>query len=130
MTNKAVLGCVALLLTGCAPKPAPRFIDPPPPALSAHIRFALTGTPRSLDVIPVTVRVTDAQGQPLSNARVSVDLSMPSMPMPDNKTFLRETGPGTYMGTVRFTMSGAWTATVTATKGGAQGTQTFPVTVQ
>ena len=128
MISRRIFVC-AFLLAGCAPKPAPRFIDPPPPALSARIRFALAGTPRSLDPIAVTVRVDD-NGRPVTGAHVSVDLSMPSMPMPDNRTALRETAPGTYTGTVRFSMSGAWTATVTAAKGRAQSGQPFPVTVQ
>lgn len=127
MTSKSAWWCAFFLLAGCAPKPVP---PPAPPSGPFHVTWQMKNVPRSLDIVPVMATVTNAVGRPVAGANVSVTLSMPSMPMPDNKASLRETGPGTYTGTVRFTMSGNWLARVTATKDKAQGAQTFPVTVQ
>ena len=118
-----------LLCGGCAPRPAP----PPVEALNPKLRLALDRTPRplrSLDPTALTVRVTDAAGRPVRGAAVSLRLDMPTMPMGDNGVTTRETMAGTYTGTGRFTMAGAWHVTVTAAKGPERATQAFRLEVR
>ena len=84
------------------------------------LHLALDMTPRpvtSLDPTAFRVRITDAAGQPVRGAAVTVRLDMPAMAMGDNGITTRETTAGTYAGTGRFTMAGTWRVTVTASKG-------------
>jgi len=56
---------------------------------------------------------------------------MTTMMMPPNVVHLVKLSPGVYAGTGTFTMGGAWSATVTATKDGhAVLIGTFPVSVK
>ena len=99
-----------LLLTGCASHPAAT-----PDAFNPRLHLALETKPApatSLDPTAFTVHVTDAAGQPVSGAKTTVRLTMPSMAMGDNPVTMSEQAAGTYAGTGRFTMGGAWRATV------------------
>ncbi len=122
-------GLLLLLCAGCAPHPA----APPVEARNPKLNLALGMTPRpatSLDPTALTVRVTDAAGRPVSGAAVTLRLDMPAMPMGDNAVTTHETTAGTYAGTGRFTMAGAWRVTAAAAKGPERAAQTFPVEVK
>lgn len=118
-----------LICAGCAPRPAATAGDTPSPRL----RLALTTTPdrpTSLDPTQLTVRVTDAAGGPVRGATVTAGLDMPTMPMGDNVIALRETRPGVYTGSGRFTMAGAWRVTAAAASGQQRATKSFSTDVR
>ena len=54
------------------------------------------------------VTLTDANGQAISNAAISLDLTMPGMMMPPNQFSLEPAGSGNYHASGRFTMRGPW----------------------
>jgi len=121
------LGC--LLCAGCASRPAALLPDQP----DARLHLALQVTPvqpRQLDPTAFTVRVTDASGHPVTGASVTADLAMPTMDMGRNEVAARPGRPGSYTGTGRFTMSGAWQVAVTVRRGTEAARQSFPVNVQ
>jgi nitrogen fixation protein FixH len=121
---------IGLILTGCAPHSVPR---PLMMRYDANLNIALTtqpSSPRSLDPTHFTVTLKDAQGQPVTGANARINLQMPTMDMGQNRVVLSPQSPGLYVGKGRFTMSGDWQMTVTATKGSEHATQSFPVTVQ
>ena len=71
------------------------------------------------------VTVKDANGQPIADADVSVQLFMPAMPtmnMPAmrNETKLPHVGGGVYRGPGQVMMAGRWDVTVSVAKGGQQ----------
>jgi hypothetical protein len=71
------------------------------------------------------VAVKDANGQPVADADVSVQLFMPAMPtmnMPAmrNETKLPHVGGGVYRGPGQVMMAGRWDVTVSVAKGGQQ----------
>ncbi|MFN8674153.1 MAG: FixH family protein [Candidatus Sericytochromatia bacterium] len=59
---------------------------------------------------PTSVKLTlqDKYKDKIENAQVTLDLTMPSMYMPDNKVKLKETEKGIYTGQMMFTMKGDW----------------------
>lgn len=124
-----MLGLSALCLgAGCSPRPVPL-----PPADTAQWHLALTvapDKPRQLDPAQFQVRLTDSKNKPVAGATVTAGLAMPAMDMGRNEVTLREASPGTYTGIGRFTMPGAWEAAVSADKGAAHRSQTFPVSVR
>ncbi len=79
------------------------------------------------------VTVTDASGQPIDDAGVSIQLymaAMPTMNMPAmrNEIKLSSAGDGVYRGSGPVMMAGRWDATVTVTRGGQRlGTKQLPV---
>jgi nitrogen fixation protein FixH len=82
------------------------------------------------------VTVTDQNGQPVTDAEVSVEFhmaAMPSMNMPEmrNRVDLMHAEGGRYRGTGNVVMGGAWDVTVTARRGGEEiGRRTLEVTAQ
>ena len=79
------------------------------------------------------VAVTDASGQPISDADVSVTFFMPAMPtmnMPAmrNASKLPAAGSGVYRGSGQVIMAGRWDVTVDVSRGGQRlGTRQFAV---
>ena len=118
-----------LLCAGCAPHPA----APAPPAAQAAwtLTFAASPpAPKSYDPAALTVRVRDAAGRPVRGAAVTLALSMPAMEMGRNEVTARETSPGVYTGTGRFTMSGDWQVAAAAAGASGRRTQMFSLKVQ
>ncbi len=54
------------------------------------------------------VTLTDANGQAVTDATISLDLTMPGMWMPPNNLEAQHTGNGVYHATGRFTMRDLW----------------------
>ena len=126
--RRAALGLTALLLGGCTGHGGQK-----PPADTAHWQMGFRVTPsppRQLDPARFQVQLTDSRNKPVSGAAVTAGLVMPAMDMGRNAVALHETAAGTYTGTGRFTMPGNWEATVSADKGAAHQSQTFPVSVR
>lgn len=82
------------------------------------------------------VRVRDADGQPVTDAEVSVTFfmaAMPSMNMPAmrNEATLRAAGDGAYRGAGQVMMAGRWDVTVTVTRDGQRlGAEQFTLVAQ
>lgn len=62
----------------------------------------------------------DSSGQPIKDAKVLFDLTMPSMRMPANQTVATITGDGIYEANVVFTMGGGWAIAAVVTRGDTQ----------
>jgi nitrogen fixation protein FixH len=58
------------------------------------------------------VSLSDAQGKPIDNASVYLDLTMPTMPMGSNRPVAASEGKGRYRAQAAYTMTGGWEVTV------------------
>lgn len=63
------------------------------------------------------VTLADASGQPVADATVSLDLTMPGMYMPPNQLSLEPVSAGQYHSSGRFTMRGLWRIEVIILRG-------------
>jgi hypothetical protein len=95
---------------------------------SLNVTLALSPYP-PLSFQPATfeVTLTDDNGQPVSDASVVLDLTMPEMPMPSNQVEAKYTDAGLYQGPGRFTMRGWWRIEVIIQQGGAKNSAFFDV---
>jgi hypothetical protein len=73
------------------------------------------------------VTLTDGQGQAITDATITLDLTMPAMPMPQNTVVAQHTSDGLYHGTGRFTMRGLWRIEVIVERGGQKQSVFFDV---
>ena len=73
------------------------------------------------------VTLKDEKGQPISDATVAIDLTMPEMPMPSNKPVAQYTDNGLYQATGRFTMRGLWRIVVIIERNGEKNSAYFDV---
>jgi hypothetical protein len=73
------------------------------------------------------VTLMDEQGQAVTDAKVSLDLTMPEMWMPPNKLEAQHAGNGQYLATGRFTMRGLWQIEVIIERGGNKQSAFFDV---
>jgi hypothetical protein len=73
------------------------------------------------------VTLTDANGQAINDATVSLDLTMPTMWMPTNQFPLTSASNGKYSATGQFTMRGLWRIEVVITRGGKTQSAFFDV---
>lgn len=73
------------------------------------------------------VTLTDTSGQAISDATISLDLTMPQMPMPLNQLNMELTSDGKYHATGRFTMGGWWRIEVIITRGDQQQSVFFDI---
>jgi hypothetical protein len=73
------------------------------------------------------VTLADASGKPVDDATISLDLTMPEMPMPPNDMIMQSLSNGKYQSTGRFTMRGWWRIEVIIARGGAKQSVFFDV---
>jgi hypothetical protein len=73
------------------------------------------------------VTLTDEQGQAVTDAKISLDLTMPGMWMPPNKLEAQHADNGLYPTTGRFTMRGLWQIEVIIEHGGNKQSAFFDV---
>ncbi len=73
------------------------------------------------------VTLTDDKGQPVTDAKVSLNLTMPAMWMPTNTPSAQHVGNGRYHATGLFTMRGLWRIEVIIDRGGAKQSAFFDV---
>lgn len=71
----------------------------------------------TMRAIPFRVTLRDPQGAAVTGARLTCDLTMPAMPMPENRPEIRPDDSG-YRGRAIFTMAGAWQAEIAVTADG------------
>ncbi len=86
--------------------------------------------PRALDPVVFAVRVTHADGSPITGAQVTAELTMPGMEMPPNTFRLTPSMPGTYTGQGRFSMPDQWSVAITVSDKGKRTTTAFPLRVR
>lgn len=82
------------------------------------VMIKLDPYPPTVSMNEFTVTLTDAAGQALNDATVSLDLTMPAMHMPPNQPELPFVADGKYVGSAPFTMRGWWRIEVIITRGG------------
>jgi len=63
------------------------------------------------------VTLNDANGKAISDASISLDLTMPAMWMPPNQLIMQPVADGKYRATGHFTMRGLWRIEVIITRG-------------
>jgi hypothetical protein len=95
------------------------------PARKLDIAFTSSPKPTKMGDNTFEVLVKDSTGAPLTNADVSVLLTMPAMPamrMPAMRSDvkLKPAGDGKYTGTGPVTMKGLWTVTVSVQENGKE----------
>jgi hypothetical protein len=73
------------------------------------------------------ITLKDEKGQAISDATVTLDLTMPEMPMPNNQVETKYTDNGLYQGAGRFTMRGWWRIEVIIQRGGEKTSAFFDV---
>ncbi len=73
------------------------------------------------------VTLKDENGQVISDAIVTLDLTMPEMPMPSNQVGAKYTDNGLYQGAGRFTMRGWWRIEVIIQRGNEKSSAFFDV---
>ena len=116
-------GLVAVSSSG-TPIPAPASAG----SLPANTAMQVTGDllvtlslspypPNGGDASSFVVTLTDASGQPVSDATTSLDLTMPEMRMPANQVTLAASEAGKYQAGGYFTMRGLWRIEVIITRG-------------
>jgi hypothetical protein len=92
------------------------------------VSLSLTPYPPSLsNANNFEVRLTDSQGQAVSDASIQLDLTMPGMMMPPNQISLEPAGAGLYRASGSFTMRGPWRIEVIITSGGVTRSVYFDV---
>jgi hypothetical protein len=111
------------------------------PAAAAPIRIQAAVAPSGSSVlelqtdelvtmtpVPFRLLIKDANGQPLTGAQVTCDMTMPSMTMPENRPKVTEQN-GIYTGEMIFTCAmGAWRVACTAVSGeGSSRTMIFDI---
>lgn len=89
------------------------------------VRLAMNPAPAAFSATTFDIAITDEKGAPVSDAQVSLDLTMPSMFMPANKPLAQSLGGGKYRATGRFTMRGGWQIAVIVERGGQKQTAIF-----
>jgi hypothetical protein len=109
----AALGCCALwLLAGCR-KPAET--DP-----AVVIEPEIAPRPARIGLATVTLRLSDAAGQPVRQARIALEADMAHPGMRPEFGAAREVAAGRYQGQLTFTMAGDWVVVIHATLPGGR----------
>lgn len=116
------------------PVPLPADSDPLPENTAAQTVGGLTISlalspypPVSFQQAKFEVALKDENDQAVTDAVITLDLTMPAMPMPTNLVDAGHTESGLYQGTGRFTMRGLWRIEVIVQRGGEKVSAFFDV---
>ncbi len=105
--------CAVLCLLPAQSRAAVTFQESPATPGGAILEL-LVDQPLTMTVTPFRLKISDTAGKPLRGAKVSCELTMPSMPMPENRPVVKE-AEGYYGGELIFTCPmGAWRFTCQA----------------
>jgi len=79
--------------------------------------------------LPVAISITDRQGAPVQDAKLTCSLTMPAMAMPNNKPPIKASDEaGVYKGVFLLTMGGLWHVEISANySSGEQDSVVIPV---
>ncbi len=94
------------VLTFAANMPVVRVVP-----LIAHIEQVSTSNPSNAEV---RLRLTDTEGMPVDQARVTPQASMPNMAMEPQSANVQALGQGLYLASISLSMAGAWKIDITA----------------
>lgn len=92
-----------------------------------NVTLSMNPQPAAFSSTTFEITITDEKGAAVSDANVSLDLSMPSMFMPSNKPQAQSLGNGKYQASGRFTMRGGWRINVIIDRGGQKQTVYFDI---
>jgi len=123
----ALLPCLLILPAQAENRATTRFEVPAAAGGTAVLEFAAAPLV-AMTVVPFRLELKKADGTPLTGAAVRCDLTMPSMPMPENRPKV-SARDGAYVGELIFTCTqGAWRFTcVVAQPDGQQQTLAFDI---
>jgi hypothetical protein len=118
---------ITLILIGLMPAPATNRSTNRMTSKAGNLNVALvmTPAPAAFSTTTFDIAITDEKGAPVSDAIVSLDLTMPSMYMPANRPRAQALGDGKYRATGRFTMRGGWQIAVIIERAGQKQTAFF-----
>lgn len=117
MLRSLVLVWVLVLLAACSSVPyqtQEQTVD------GLTIALELPQEPRTLEQYDFYVTLTDSNGQPVSDAEVFFDFTMPAMPMGVNQPVAEPLGDGRYGANTLFSMEGYWHIAVHAVVDGRE----------
>jgi hypothetical protein len=83
-----------------------------------NVVLVMNPQPAAFSTTTFDITITDEKGAAVSDANVSLDLTMPSMWMPSNKPQAQSLGNGKYQAAGRFTMRGGWRIDIIIERGG------------
>jgi len=94
-----------------------------------NVTLSMNPQPAAFSSTTFDIIITDDKGAVVSDANVSLDLTMPSMFMPSNKPQAQSLGDGKYQATGRFTMRGGWRINVIIDRGGQKQNVYFDISL-
>jgi len=94
-----------------------------------NVTLSMNPQPAAFSSTTFDITITDDKGAAVSDANVSLDLSMPSMWMPSNKPEAKSLGNGKYQAAGRFTMRGGWRINVIVDRGGQKQSVYFDISL-
>ncbi len=123
----ALVAGITLILIGLMPAPATHSSSNRMTAKAGNlnVQLVMTPPPAAFSTTTFDITITDEKGAPVSDAIVSLDLTMPSMYMPANRPRAQALGDGKYRATGRFTMRGGWQIAVIIERAGQKQTAFF-----
>ncbi len=92
-----------------------------------NVAVTMNPAPAAFSTTNFNITITDEKGAAVSDAKVSLDLTMPSMWMPANKPQAQLLGDGKYQAVGRFTMRGGWRIDVIIERGGVKQNAYFDI---
>lgn len=92
-----------------------------------NLVVTMNPAPAAFSTTTFNIALTDEKGAAVSDAKVSLDLTMPSMYMPANKPQAQSLGDGKYQAAGRFTMRGGWRIDVIIERGGVKQNAYFDI---
>lgn len=92
-----------------------------------NVMLVMNPQPAAFSTTTFDITLTDGKGAAISDASVSLDLTMPSMWMPSNKPQAQSLGNGKYQAVGRFTMRGGWRINIIIDRGGQKQNTYFDI---
>lgn len=96
---------------------------------AAGLQIKSAGNPDQIPLgeAPLRFQVTDAQGAPVTGARVALEVSLPAVPhvLPSTVDAIATNEPGIYAAYVKLEQDGRWQVKVTAKAAGETATETL-----
>lgn len=116
---RQTLAAIGLLWLFCGIASAAETRTEKPTHGGGHAVLAFTDHPlKTMTETPFAIELCDARGNPVKEAKLSIGLDMPFMPMPPNHPAAAWV-EGAYRGIAVFTMAGAWQVHVLIEQPGA-----------
>lgn len=127
MRYSIILVLTAMLLAGCSGKSGPSGGSGTPVSSSGELSMTLSFEPAPPKQGSETfiVTLTDASGNPVKGATVTIDTKMPDMQMSGPSLHLQDNGDGTYSGVANLTYQTKWVFAARAAIQGKSGSAEF-----